>query len=298
MLSSALRHLRRNVVAYLALFVALGGTSYAAIKLPANSVGTRQLKRGAVTAAKIKPHSLLLSNFKAGQLAAGAQGPAGPAGKDGAPGANGQNGTPGQSGTPGHDGHTILNGLGAPPDSSGSPGDFYIDAAAHKIYGPKSSGTSGNWGSGTDLVGPQGDPGTPGAATVTGRINGVPSATGTIPDITYGAVSGVSDDSATSEPVESVSPAVDVVARNLFVKFTAAPGANGERDVSLLIGGSSSLDFVCFLHQTTDTTCTVPGPVLIPAGSTLAVEIIQQPFSNQTVPATDVLFGFQTVPAS
>jgi hypothetical protein len=38
----------------IALFVALGGTSYAAIAtLPANSVGTTQLKNGAVTRAKI-----------------------------------------------------------------------------------------------------------------------------------------------------------------------------------------------------------------------------------------------------
>jgi hypothetical protein len=43
-----------NVVATLALFVALGGASYAAIKLPKNSVGTKQLKANAVTAAKIK----------------------------------------------------------------------------------------------------------------------------------------------------------------------------------------------------------------------------------------------------
>jgi hypothetical protein len=42
------------VVATIALLVALGGTSYAAIALPANSVGTVQLKNGAVTAAKIK----------------------------------------------------------------------------------------------------------------------------------------------------------------------------------------------------------------------------------------------------
>ena len=38
--------MRHNVVAYLALFVALGGTSYAAIRLPANSVGARQIKKG------------------------------------------------------------------------------------------------------------------------------------------------------------------------------------------------------------------------------------------------------------
>jgi hypothetical protein len=42
-----------NVIATIALFVALGGAAVAA-GLPKNSVGTMQLKRGAVTAAKIK----------------------------------------------------------------------------------------------------------------------------------------------------------------------------------------------------------------------------------------------------
>lgn len=47
-----------NVMATLALFVALGGASYAATQLPRNSVGAKQLKKGAVTGAKVKPHSL------------------------------------------------------------------------------------------------------------------------------------------------------------------------------------------------------------------------------------------------
>ncbi len=46
-------HLRQNLVAYLALFVALGGTSYAAITLPQNSVGNRQLKNHSVTPVKL-----------------------------------------------------------------------------------------------------------------------------------------------------------------------------------------------------------------------------------------------------
>jgi hypothetical protein len=46
------------VVACIALIVALGGTSYAAIKLPANSVGTKQLKRGAVTGPKVSSNTL------------------------------------------------------------------------------------------------------------------------------------------------------------------------------------------------------------------------------------------------
>jgi hypothetical protein len=47
-----IRHLRANTVAYLALFVALGGTSYAAFRLPANSVGARQLKNHSITPIK------------------------------------------------------------------------------------------------------------------------------------------------------------------------------------------------------------------------------------------------------
>jgi hypothetical protein len=42
-----------NVTPLLALFVALGGASYAAIKLPANSVGTRQLKNHSIAIRKI-----------------------------------------------------------------------------------------------------------------------------------------------------------------------------------------------------------------------------------------------------
>lgn len=76
------------IVAIVALIVALGGTSYAAINLPKNSVGTRQLKNKAVTAkklrknavnsAKVKDRSLLAKDFKKGQLPRGATGPAGP----------------------------------------------------------------------------------------------------------------------------------------------------------------------------------------------------------------------------
>lgn len=42
------------VVAFVALVVALGGTSYAVTRLPAGSVGSKQLKRGAVARAHIK----------------------------------------------------------------------------------------------------------------------------------------------------------------------------------------------------------------------------------------------------
>jgi len=77
------------IVAALALTAALGGTSYAAIKLPANSVGTKQLKSDAVTGAKVRDSSLSASDFAAGQL------PKGPAGPKGDKGDKGDPGTPG-----------------------------------------------------------------------------------------------------------------------------------------------------------------------------------------------------------
>ena len=91
-----LLHLRRNVVAYLALFVALGGSSYAAVRLTPGSVRTPALAKGAVTHKKLAANSVTSANvvsgslskadFKPGTLgkgdkgAPGATGPAGPAG--------------------------------------------------------------------------------------------------------------------------------------------------------------------------------------------------------------------------
>ncbi len=42
-----------NVMSTIAVFIALGGVSYAVIRLPANSVGTKQLKAHAVTKGKL-----------------------------------------------------------------------------------------------------------------------------------------------------------------------------------------------------------------------------------------------------
>jgi hypothetical protein len=53
-----LEHVRSNVVAYLALFVAIGGTSYAAIQIPAGSVGAKQLKNHSITPVKFNPKTI------------------------------------------------------------------------------------------------------------------------------------------------------------------------------------------------------------------------------------------------
>lgn len=87
-----------NVTATLALFVALSGGAYAALTLPPNSVGRRQLKPDAVNSAKVEDRSLRARDFRAGQLPAGAQGPEGPQGPTGDKGDKGDKGDTGAQG--------------------------------------------------------------------------------------------------------------------------------------------------------------------------------------------------------
>jgi hypothetical protein len=103
-------HLRGNAVGYVALFAALGGTSYAAVNLKPGSVHSEAIARAAVTHSKLAgrsvternlvKHSLTAAVFKGGTLkkisgtnggngstgpagATGKAGPTGPAGADG-----------------------------------------------------------------------------------------------------------------------------------------------------------------------------------------------------------------------
>jgi hypothetical protein len=67
MFQKLMHHARGNAVAYVALFVAMGGTAVAAT-LKANSVGTKQLKNGAVTGGKVAKNTLTGANIQAGTL--------------------------------------------------------------------------------------------------------------------------------------------------------------------------------------------------------------------------------------
>jgi hypothetical protein len=119
------------VVASLALAVSLGGTGYAALKLPANSVGTTQLKKGAVTTLKVKDASLLGRDFKPGQLPAGAPGPSGP---QGAKGDKGDKGEKGDAGSPGISGLVKVDAASA-TDSVNVKGVVATCPAGKKLVG-------------------------------------------------------------------------------------------------------------------------------------------------------------------
>jgi hypothetical protein len=81
-----------NVVALIALFVALGGSSYAAVKLSKNSVKSRHiaprhvkasdLGRNAVRSDRVRDGSLLSQDFAPGQLPTGPQGEPGVSGRE------------------------------------------------------------------------------------------------------------------------------------------------------------------------------------------------------------------------
>ena len=129
------------VIATIALVVAVGGSTYAATQLPRNSVGTAQIRNGAVNSAKVKAHSLLASDFKPGQLAKVFPTAVGPTGPQGPPGADGAQGPAGAMGPVGD------TGAQGPPGAQGPAGPSYgISVSAAPTASTSACAT-------TDLVG-------------------------------------------------------------------------------------------------------------------------------------------------
>jgi hypothetical protein len=174
-----MRHIVRRpspglVVGLIALFVALGGTGYAAVVLPAHSVGTKQLKRNAVTSSKVKNFSLLRRDFKRGQLPRGPQGPAGPRGATGPQGATGPAGPSALGTVP--SGQTIRGAVGGdfhafdstasdfgvdvtfpiPAPAGVSDDDVFVNVASWQDAGGQTTPTTGDTNAGCT-----GNPSTP-----------------------------------------------------------------------------------------------------------------------------------------
>jgi hypothetical protein len=99
-----------NVISTLCLVLLVGGgTAYAATQmLPKNSVGTNQIKRGAVTPVKLSAASKAALTGAIGPVgpigSTGPKGPAGPKGPTGLRGPQGDNGKPGEKGERGERG--------------------------------------------------------------------------------------------------------------------------------------------------------------------------------------------------
>jgi hypothetical protein len=81
-----LKHLRRNGIAYIALFFALGGTTYGAAShlLPKNSVSSAQVVNGSLQRVDLSAATIrALHGARGTRGAEGIQGPQGPPGERG-----------------------------------------------------------------------------------------------------------------------------------------------------------------------------------------------------------------------
>ncbi len=95
--------MRQHALALVALFVALGGTGYAA-SVAHNSVGSGAIKNNAIRSRDVRDDALTGADINESSLTlpqgpVGPAGPAGPTGQDGAAGLAGPAGTAGQSAT-------------------------------------------------------------------------------------------------------------------------------------------------------------------------------------------------------
>jgi hypothetical protein len=116
-----------NVVASLALFAALGGSSYAAISITGKqvrdgSLSGRDVHNATLTSKDVRDQSLRAQDFKQGQLPAGPQGSKGEpgvAGPAGPAGPKGDKGDPGSDGAPATKLWIVADELGNIEASSG-----------------------------------------------------------------------------------------------------------------------------------------------------------------------------------
>jgi hypothetical protein len=162
-----------NVIATLALFLALGGSgAWAASTISRNSVGTAQLKNAAVTGEKVRSGTLLAKDFKQGELPVGTIGATGPAGQEGAAGPKGAQGEPGQRGPAGAQGDPGERGLRGAQGEPGERGSRGPRGEAGEDGEDGSRGEQGEAGprGPRGTIGPEGEPGERGEAGKRGAI--------------------------------------------------------------------------------------------------------------------------------
>ena len=273
-----------NVMASVAVFIALSGTSYAAAKITGadvlygsltgndvknssltgkdvedSSLSGRDIVGSSVDTTDIADGTLMSRDFKAGELPGGTPEPAvGPRGPDGEDGEDGAQGTRGPAGADGGDG-----------------------------------------GDGDD-----GDDGAAGTGLTSGRINDV--AVNAPPQQTfYGYPVGVTNGAPGEVAVQTLSPNVPTSARNLAVRLTLFPCddalasstlcyVGGSVDIALRVDGADSA-LHCVI-STPSTTCSSGTSVaLIPPASRLSIVIRGDLLGVAGHPDydRDMLFGFQ-----
>lgn len=122
-----------NVMATLALFIALSGSSYAAVKLSRNSVGAREIAANSVRRSEVARNAVGSEEVVNGSLRIRDFGsiPTGPKGEKGAPGPRGERGPQGDRGPQGPRGPSGGTNLAVrlgPSQDVPSPGEATLQA--------------------------------------------------------------------------------------------------------------------------------------------------------------------------
>jgi hypothetical protein len=268
-----------NVLSTFAVFLALGGTSYAAVAITGRdvqnssltghdvedgSLTSRDVRNSSLTGRQIKHSSLgttdiangtlLSQDFKAGEL------PAGPQGSSGGRGDEGPTGPTGPTGAPGADG---------------------VDGAA----------------------------GAAGVGLTSGRLNDV--AVNDPPQHTFfGPAVGVANADTNESAVQTLSPNVATTVRDLAVRLTLLPcddalgsatscGFPGSVVVALRVNGVDSA-LQCTIATPATTCDSGAATASIPAAARLSITIAGDLLGVPGHPVydRDMLFGFQMSPAA
>ena len=274
---------------YLALFVALSATAWAAPKLAKDSVKSKQIKDGQVKSVDVEDNGLTGADIQESSLdlptgPKGATGPQGPAGPTGLAGADGSPDTAAQ---------ILAKLLGVDGSGSGLDAD-QLDGQSSAAFAPGGHTHSGGAG-GSIVDGTITDADISTTATIaegklatqmgvmTGRIDGLNGS----PDV-FGGPSGLTIPNATESAVTMLSPNVTTTASALSVKLTQGPGAGQSRTFALFVNGASS-GLSCQILNSGTTCNSGATTVTIPAGATLSLSV-----DNTGIPsAASALFGWR-----
>jgi hypothetical protein len=226
-------HLRNNVVGYVALFAALGGTSYAAVRLAPGSVTRAALARGAVSHTKLAANSVSSGNIVNGTLTRSDFAPSTLTALSGGAGANGANGTTGATGNRGGNGGVGVAGPAGPTGAAGANGNGSIIVRARgtgTVSAPHGASTNVPIGSATWTQAPGEMDLITGTATFT-----VPSAcTGSFGNALVLSVDGTPATFA----VAPSTPASGTVTMPFNVTSVMEPAASAAHHITASLGNS------------------------------------------------------------
>jgi hypothetical protein len=143
----------------------------------------------------------------------------------------------------GSNGKTILNGTTNPTNAIGTDGDFYINISSNILFGPKSTGL---WGNGLSINGPQGLQGVPGVQGPAGPqgnqgVQGQTGAQGIQGTQGLAGIDGRTIISGTSNPTSSTGNNGDFYI-NTSTYYFFGPKTNGNWPSGISIVGPSSSD--------------------------------------------------------